>query len=48
MQAKNLKLRERAVLSVMAETNADEALATAALEACGWKIPGALERLKTS
>ena len=48
LQAKNIKLRERAVRIVMAESGVDEAAATAALETSGWKIPDALERLKTS
>jgi N-acetylmuramic acid 6-phosphate etherase len=47
LQAKNAKLRERAVRIVMAERGVDEAGATEALEASGWKIPDALERLKT-
>lgn len=45
LQAKNIKLRERAVRIVMAETGVDEAAATAALAASGWKIPNAVERL---
>jgi N-acetylmuramic acid 6-phosphate etherase len=47
LQAKNAKLRERAVRIVMAERGVDEAGATEALEASGWKIQDALERLKT-
>ena len=48
LQAKNTKLRERAVRILMAEADVDQAGATAALEAAGWKIQDALERLKTS
>ena len=48
LQAKNIKLRERAVRIVMAESGVDQAAATAALEASGWKIQDAVERLKTS
>lgn len=48
LQAKNTKLRERAVRILMAEAGVDQAGATAALEATGWKIQDALERLKTS
>ena len=47
LQAKNTKLRERAVRIFMAETGFDQARATAELEASGWKIQDALERLKT-
>ena len=48
LQAKNTKLRERAVRILMAEADVDQAGTTAALEAAGWKIQDALERLKTS
>lgn len=48
MQARNAKLRDRAVRIVMAETGRDFADVTAALEASAWKIPGAIERLKAS
>lgn len=47
LQAKNVKLRERAVRILMAEKGVNQADATAALEASGWKIQDALERLKT-
>jgi N-acetylmuramic acid 6-phosphate etherase len=46
LQPKNIKLRERAVRIVMAESGVDQAAATAALEASGWKIPDAVEHLK--
>jgi N-acetylmuramic acid 6-phosphate etherase len=46
LQPKNIKLRERAVRIVMAESGVDQAAATAALEASGWKIQDALGRLK--
>ena len=47
LQPKNIKLRERAVRIVMAESGVDQANATAALEASGWKIGDAVKRLKT-
>ncbi len=46
LQAKNIKLRERAVRIVMAESGVDQAVATTALEAFGWKVPDAVEHLK--
>jgi N-acetylmuramic acid 6-phosphate etherase len=46
LQPKNIKLRERAVRIVMAESGVEQAAATAALEASGWKIQDAVERLK--
>ena len=48
LQARNVKLRDRAVRIVMAETGRDFSDAAAALEASDWKIPDALERLKAS
>ena len=48
LQARNAKLRERAVRIVMAESGADEAKAESALEACGWKIRDAVRELKSS
>lgn len=45
LQAKNTKLRERAVRIVMAESGVDQAAATTALAASGWKIREAIERL---
>jgi N-acetylmuramic acid 6-phosphate etherase len=48
LQARNVKLRDRAVRIVMAETGRDFSDAAAALEASDWKIPDALERLKSS
>lgn len=48
LQARNVKLRERAVRIVMAESGRDFSDAAAALEASDWKIPDALERLKAS
>jgi N-acetylmuramic acid 6-phosphate etherase len=38
MQARNTKLRERAVRIVMAETGLDQAAATAALESSAWNV----------
>jgi N-acetylmuramic acid 6-phosphate etherase len=38
LQARNTKLRERAVRIVMAETGLDQAAATAALESSGWNV----------
>jgi N-acetylmuramic acid 6-phosphate etherase len=46
LQARNTKLRERAVRIVMTESGVDQADATAALESSGWKIGDAVERLK--
>ncbi len=48
LQARNVKLRDRAVRIVMAETGRDHDEAAAALEASGWKIPEAVQRLKSS
>ena len=48
LQARNVKLRDRAVRIVMAETGRDHHDAAAALEAAGWKIPDAVQRLKAS
>src|SRR5689334_3463682 len=48
MQARNTKLRERAVRIVAAETSRSEAEAASALEASGWKVPDAIARLKNS
>jgi N-acetylmuramic acid 6-phosphate etherase len=45
LQPKNIKLRERAVRIVMAETGADEETAAAALEASKWNVQGALKEL---
>ena len=47
LQAKNVKLRERAVRIVAAETDVDQAEAEKALEACGWKIREAVSQLKS-
>ena len=47
LQAKNVKLRERAVRIVAAETDVDQAEAEQALEACGWKIREAVSLLKS-
>ncbi|MCA1577600.1 MAG: N-acetylmuramic acid 6-phosphate etherase [Acidobacteria bacterium] len=47
LQARNTKLRERAVRIVMAERGVDQRQAEHALEACGWKIPDALRQLKS-
>ena len=48
LQARNVKLRDRAVRIVMAETGRDHDEAAAALEASAWKIPDAVQRLKSS
>ncbi len=48
LQARNTKLRERAVRIVMAEGEVDQLNAEHALEACGWKIPDALQQLKSA
>ncbi|HSD47870.1 MAG TPA: N-acetylmuramic acid 6-phosphate etherase [Pyrinomonadaceae bacterium] len=47
LQAKNVKLRERAVRIVAAEGGVDQAEAEKALEACGWKIREAVRQLKS-
>jgi N-acetylmuramic acid 6-phosphate etherase len=46
LQARNTKLRERAIRIVMAEGEVDQSQAEHALEVCGWKIPDALRQLK--
>ena len=43
LQARNVKLRERAVRIVMAETGLDQAAATNALEASNWNVPQAVK-----
>ena len=48
MQARNIKLRDRAVRIVMTETGRDHDEAVAALEASDWKVPDAVQRLKAS
>src|ERR1700752_1567812 len=48
LQARNSKLRDRAVRIVMAETGRDHEAAAAALEATAWKVPDAVQRLKSS
>jgi N-acetylmuramic acid 6-phosphate etherase len=48
LQARNTKLRERAVRIVVAESGCSEMDATSALEASGWKVPDAVARLKNS
>ncbi|HEU5131582.1 MAG TPA: N-acetylmuramic acid 6-phosphate etherase [Pyrinomonadaceae bacterium] len=45
LQPRNIKLRERAVRIVMAETGVDEETATAALESSKWIVQGALKDL---
>lgn len=45
LQPRNIKLRERAVRIVMAESGVDEASATAALESAKWLVQGALKDL---
>jgi len=46
LQARNTKLRERALRIVVAETGVDQQTAAAALEASGWVIKEALRQLK--
>jgi N-acetylmuramic acid 6-phosphate etherase len=48
MQARNTKLRERAVRIVMAETGMDHAQALRLLESSGWTVREALARFKSS
>jgi|SRR5215218_5024179 len=45
LQPRNIKLRERAVRIVMAETGVDEPTAASALEASNWVVQGALKDL---
>ena len=45
LQARNVKLRERAVRIVMAETGLDQEAAAAALEAAGFNVRAAIENL---
>jgi N-acetylmuramic acid 6-phosphate etherase len=47
LQARNTKLRERAVRIVMAESALDQASATRELEASGWNVRKTIDRLKT-
>jgi len=46
LQARNIKLRERALRIVVAETGLDQETAAAALEASGWVVKEAIGRLK--
>lgn len=48
MQARNTKLRARAVRIVAAETGLDQASAMKELEASGWNVPNTIQRLKHS
>lgn len=48
LQARNTKLKERAVRIVMAESGRDQADALRALEISAWKVPEAVARLKNS
>jgi N-acetylmuramic acid 6-phosphate etherase len=45
LQPKNIKLRERAVRIVMAETGVDEQTATSALEASKWIVKSAVHQI---
>lgn len=47
LQARNIKLRDRAVRIVMAETGRDFADALRALEESGWKVPDAVRRISS-
>jgi N-acetylmuramic acid 6-phosphate etherase len=46
LQPKNIKLRERAVRIVMAETGVDQEVAAAVLKAAGFKVIAAIEMIK--
>lgn len=46
LQARNVKLRDRAIRIVMAETGRDHDAAAAALETSAWKIADAVQQLK--
>src|ERR1043166_748668 len=48
LQARNIKLRERAVRIVAAETGLDELSATKELERSAWNVKQTIERLKNS
>ena len=48
LQARNTKLRDRAVRIVMAETGVDQTHAETLLGISGWNIPEAVKRLKAS
>jgi N-acetylmuramic acid 6-phosphate etherase len=48
LQARNTKLRERAVRIVIAESGRDEAEAVKALEKSAWKVPAAVALLKNA
>ena len=48
LQARNIKLRERAVRIVSAETGLDQNAAQTALEASNWAIDQVLKRLTKS
>jgi N-acetylmuramic acid 6-phosphate etherase len=48
LQARNTKLRERAVRIVMAETGLDQSAAAKELESSGWNVRNTIERLKSS
>ena len=48
LQARNVKLRDRAVRIVMAETGRNFADASQALEASGWKVPDAVQRIRSA
>ena len=47
LQARNTKLRERAIRIVMAESDVDQTQAEKALEACGWNVREAVRQLKS-
>lgn len=48
LQARNTKLRDRAVRIVMAETGLDQASATRELESSGWNVRNTIDSLKKS
>ena len=47
LQARNVKLRDRAVRIVMAETGTDQATAQKALEAHAWSVQRAVQHLSS-
>ncbi len=46
LKGRNIKLRERAVRIVAAETGLDQQTAAAALQESGWIVKDAIQRLK--
>jgi N-acetylmuramic acid 6-phosphate etherase len=48
LQPRNIKLRDRAIRIVSAETGVDQGAAQKALEACNWSVKKAIQHLSTS